>query len=107
MPTKAQTNNLKPIKKGDLSKEELKRRQSNGGKASVEARKEKKLFKEEILKRMNEKDWDEMILNIVDKSKGDLRYAEFIRDTIGQKPAQDVNLQAESEIVINVGLKDD
>ena len=34
--------NLKPIKKGDLSKEELKKRQSNGGKKSGEVRRQKK-----------------------------------------------------------------
>ena len=34
--------NLKPIKKGDLSKEELKKRQSNGGKKSGEVRRQKR-----------------------------------------------------------------
>lgn len=34
--------NLKPIQKGDLSKEELKKRQSNGGKRSGEVRREKR-----------------------------------------------------------------
>ena len=38
--------NLKPIKKGELSKEEAKKRGSNGGKASVEARREQKIFKQ-------------------------------------------------------------
>ena len=36
--------NLIPIKKGQLSKEELKKRQHNGGVKSVEVRKEKKLL---------------------------------------------------------------
>lgn len=34
--------NLKPIKKGDLSEEELKKRQSNGGKKSAEVRRAKR-----------------------------------------------------------------
>ncbi len=37
-----QNANLKPIKKGDLSKEELKKRQSNGGKKSGEVRRAKR-----------------------------------------------------------------
>lgn len=40
--------NLKPIKKGDLSNEELKRRQSNGGKKSGEVRRAKKDARETI-----------------------------------------------------------
>jgi len=97
MPTKAQTNNLKPIKKGELSKDEAKRRGSIGGKASVEARRQKKLFKEEILKRMSEKDWDEMIANLIEKSKVSTKDFEVLRDTIGQKPIQDINVTTDAE----------
>lgn len=40
----ANEKNLKPIKKGDLTKDELKKRQRNGGKKSGEVRREKKLM---------------------------------------------------------------
>ena len=40
--TAKQVANLKPIKKGDLSEEELKKRQSNGGKKSGQVRREKR-----------------------------------------------------------------
>lgn len=40
--------NLKPIRKGDLSKEELKKRQSNGGKKSGEVRRAKRDAKSAI-----------------------------------------------------------
>lgn len=40
--TPKQLANLKPIKKGDLSNEELKKRQSNGGKKSAEVRRAKR-----------------------------------------------------------------
>jgi hypothetical protein len=40
----ANEQNLIPIKKGQLSKEELKKRQRNGGKKSAKVRKEKKLI---------------------------------------------------------------
>lgn len=42
----ANQQNLKPIKKGELSKEEAKKRGSNGGKKSAIVRKQKKEFKE-------------------------------------------------------------
>ena len=38
--------NLKPIKKGELTSEEAKKRGSNGGKKSAKVRKQKKIFKE-------------------------------------------------------------
>ena len=65
----ANVQNLKPIKKGDLSKEELKKRQSNGGKKSAEARRERKLIKDRILERIGEADWDTMIDNLIDRAK--------------------------------------
>lgn len=42
----ANNENLKPIKKGELTKEEAKKRGSNGGKKSAIVRKQKKEFKE-------------------------------------------------------------
>lgn len=42
----ANNENLKPIKKGELSSEEAKKRGSNGGKKSAIVRKQKKEFKE-------------------------------------------------------------
>lgn len=82
----ANEQNLKPIRKGDLSNEELKKRQSNGGKKSAEVRRERKLIKERILERMGEDDWDEYITGIIERAKDNKADAEFLRDTIGQKP---------------------
>lgn len=44
MPNEPHIENLKPIRKGDLSKEELKARASNGGIKSGKVRKEKRLL---------------------------------------------------------------
>ena len=88
----ANEENLKPIRKGDLSKEELKRRQSNGGKKSAEARREKKLIRERILERMTENDWDEFIDGIIERSKKSDKAFEIMRDTIGEKPVDQVNI---------------
>lgn len=82
----ANEQNLKPIQKGQLSKEEAKRRGSNGGKKSVQARAEKKLIKDRILERMGADDWDAYIDGIIERAKDNKADAEFLRDTIGEKP---------------------
>ena len=106
----ANEKNLKPIK--TLTSEEAKKRGSKGGKASVKAKRERKLLKQQL----------EMLLNLPvknDKIKsklkelgveasetnnqmamtlalfqkalsGDVRAYEIIRDTIGEKPVDRV-----------------
>ena len=84
----ANEQNLKPIT--SLSSEEAKKRGSAGGKASVEARRKKKLFKDEILKRMGEDDWNEMIDRLIARAKNTDKAFEVLRDTVGQKPKEEV-----------------
>lgn len=93
----ANEQNLKPIRKGDLSSEELKKRQSNGGKASVKARRENKLLKDAILERMGETDWYEMVDALIGRAKETDKAFEILRDTIGQKPSEKVDLSIEDE----------
>lgn len=93
----ANEQNLKPIRKGDLSNEELKKRQSNGGKKSAEVRRERKLIKERILERMGEDDWDAMIDNLIAEAKDNVKGFETLRDTIGEKPSDKVDLSIEDE----------
>lgn len=100
----ANEQNLKPIV--TLSSEEAKKRGSAGGKASVEARREKKLFKEEILKRMKETDWNEMIDKLIARAKTTDKAFEVLRDTIGQKPKEEIEANLEMN-TIKVELKDD
>lgn len=106
----ANIENLQPIR--TLSKEEAKKRGSNGGKASVKAKRERKAMKEqlEILLKMplkNEKlkqqiadlgfktkDIDnQMAMTIAlyqEALKGNVKAYETIRDTIGEKPIEQV-----------------
>ena len=93
----ANEQNLKPIRKGDLSSEELKKRQRNGGKASVKARRENKLLKDAILERMGADDWDEMVDALIGRAKETDKAFEILRDTIGQKPSEKVDLSIEDE----------
>lgn len=76
-----------------------------GGKASAAKRAERKTFREGLLLLLNEplKDktgvatdkttQDAVIAGLVKRAiSGDVRAAEFIRDTIGEKPVQDVKV---------------
>ena len=89
--------NLKPIKKGELSRDEAVKRGSNGGKASGKARREKKLLREtliELLEMENKKGvtGQESICCALFKraNTGDTKAFEIIRDTIGQKPVEKI-----------------
>lgn len=96
----ANEQNLKPIRKGELSKEEAKKRGHNGGVASAKARKEQKLIKDRILERMGEKDWDMMIDNLIARAQDDTKSFETLRDTIGQKPRDELSINTPTEIVV-------
>lgn len=69
-----------------LTQEERTKSASRAGKASVRARREKKLIKDRILERMGASDWDEYIDGIIARAKESKADAEFLRDTIGEKP---------------------
>lgn len=55
-------------------------------------REENKLIKERILERMGETDWDEYIDGIIQRAKESKADAEFLRDTIGEKPSDKVEV---------------
>lgn len=54
--------------------------------------KEKKLIRERILERMSETDWDECIDNFIDRAKKGDRAFELMRDTIGEKPVDQISI---------------
>lgn len=99
----ANEQNLRPIKKGELSSEEAKRRGSLGGKKSVEIKRAKKTMKEmldyllekELETKKGEKvTYREAILTSTIKKaiEGDVKAAQFIRDTAGEAPISKTEL---------------
>ena len=64
-----------------------------GGKRSGEVRRENKLIKDRILERMGESDWDTMIDNLIARASEDTRSFEVLRDTIGQKPRDELSVE--------------
>lgn len=75
--------------------EEQRKIARQGGIASGKARQEKKLIKDRILERMGAQDWDEYIDGIIARAKESKADAEFLRDTIGEKPVD------KQEITVN------
>lgn len=88
----ANENNLKPIRKGGLSKEEAKKRGQNGGKKSGESRRKRKALKEQLLLLLKTGNAQkELCTALLEKAlSGDVKAFEVIRDTIGEKPVDKV-----------------
>lgn len=88
----ANDQNLKPLRKGDLSKEEAKRRGEKGGKKSVQKRRERKALKEQLLLLLETGNAQQKLCTaLLEKAlSGDVRAFTAIRDTIGEKPVDKV-----------------
>lgn len=89
MPKSDGYKNLIPVNK--LSKEEARKRSSNGGKKSGKVRQERKQMKEHLLLLLSEGKVQENILISMIKEaseNGNVKAAEFIRDTVGEKPTE-------------------
>lgn len=69
--------------------------QSRGGKKSAEVRRENKLIRDRILERMGETDWDLMIDKLIERATEDTKSFEVLRDTIGQKPKESLEVQGD------------
>lgn len=92
----ANEQNLKPIR----SKEQARELQKKSAKKRSENIKEQKLIKDRILERMGEKDWDTMIDNLIARAQDDTKSFETLRDTIGQKPRDELSINTPTEIVV-------
>lgn len=93
--------NNENLKKGKATQfksgEEAVKNGRKGGIASGEAKREKKLIKDRILERMGESDWDTMIDNLISRAMETDKAFELLRDTVGQKPSEKVDLSIEDE----------
>lgn len=88
----ANVKNLKRPKKGSLTAEEAARMGRNGGKKSVQKRRERKALKEQLLLLLETGNAQEQLCtSLFEKAvSGDVRAFEVIRDTIGEKPVDKV-----------------
>jgi hypothetical protein len=96
--------NLKPFVKGEERQRELGKM---GGIKSGEAKREKKLFKEAIEKKLGQS-LDSMIDAMITQAQtGNVQAITFLRDTIGEKPTDKVEAEVNSDVTINIELIDE
>lgn len=88
----ANEQNLKPQNK--RTKSEQREIAKKGGKASGEARRERQQLKEELMSLLSDGDTQEKIcLALVKQAlRGNIKAFEIIRDTIGEKPAESIEI---------------
>lgn len=97
----ANEQNLKPIKKGELSKEEAKKRGRKGGIASGKSRAIAKTFREMINETITDDDLKKMINTMVKQAqKGNTKAFEILRDTRGEKPKEEMNIEGSVPVII-------
>ena len=98
----ANEKNLKPIKKGQLSKEEAKKRGAAGARKKAEKKAKERIFAESIRQMLTDKDWQEIIRNSIERAKDSDKAFEVMRDTLGQKPKDQVQLETETPFSIEI-----
>lgn len=92
----AGADNLIPIKDSEVARQLQEK--------SVQKRKEnqleKKIFKDELIKRLGDKDFNEILDNLIARAKKDDKSFEVLRDTMGQKPSEKIeaNLTYENSL---------
>ena len=96
----ANEQNLKPIRSKSVARE----MQKKSAKKRSENAAERKLIKDRILERMGEDDWDLMIDKLIERATIDTKSFETLRDTIGQKPKEQMEV---AMMDINVVLEDE
>ncbi len=103
----ANKQNLQPIKKGELSKEEAKKRGSAGGKRSVEVRKERKAIREMFEDKLRErgyKDIDIWMENLMQRAMDNSKDMEFALAIMGEKPKEQVEITQEKPFEVTISV---
>lgn len=123
MEKKVGNGNLRPFKKGDLSKDEARVRGSMGGRASVEARRNKKKLRElveimgalpvysnkakKLMKEMGISEEDmtykmAMVVGLFKKAvAGDVQAFNAIRDITGEKPRDEIESKVATSVTVH------
>ena len=95
--TMANEKNLKPIRSVSQARE----MQKKSAQARSKNAAERKLIKDRILERMGESDWDIMIDGLISRAMDSDKAFEILRDTIGEKPIDKVQISEIEQSVID------
>ena len=95
------------IKNEDLTPEQRRKNASKAGKASAEARKKRKTLKEELLLLLETENYNERISLAMIKQalNGNTKAFNTIRDTIGEKPKDKLEIDQDKPFEVNITIK--
>ena len=82
-----------------LTQEERRTQAQAAGIKSGEIRRENRIIKERINDRMSDDDLNQIIDNLIMRAKDNTRDFIILRDTLGQKPKQDLSIQEEPVVI--------
>ena len=95
------------IKNEDLTPEQRRKNASKAGKASAAARKKRKTLKEELLLLLETENYNERISLAMIKQalNGNTKAFNTIRDTIGEKPKDKLEIDQDKPFEVNITIK--
>lgn len=105
MPKSDGYKNIKPA--SERTHEELVANGRKGGIKSGEAKREKKLFREVIEKKLGDSLDNIIDAMIMKASSGDVSASVFLRDTIGEKPTDKIEADVDNHIDIEIKIDDE
>ena len=105
MSKRGNINNL--IKNEDLTPEQRRENARKAGLASAEAKKKRKTLREELLALLKTEKYQERIsLSLIKQAlDGNTKAFEVIRDTVGEKPGDKLELEQSKPFEVNISIK--
>lgn len=105
MAKRGNINNL--IKNEDLTPEQRRENARKAGLASAEAKKKRKTLREELLALLETEQYQERIsLSLIKQAvDGNTKAFEVIRDTVGEKPSDKVEMEQTKPFEVNISIK--
>jgi len=74
---------------------------------STEAKKKYRPLKEIAKEKLDEDTWNEILASMIEKARhGDPKAFELLRDTIGEKPSDRLELAGEQDLQVNITVRD-
>ena len=105
MPKRGNIDNL--IKNEDLTPEQRRENARKAGLASAEAKKKRKTLREELIALLETEQYQSKIsLSLIKQAEdGNTKAFEVIRDTIGEKPNEKLELEQNKPFEVNINIK--
>ena len=90
------------FQKGHISSEEAAKRGAAGARKKKENKAKERIFAESIKQMLTDEDWAEIIENAIRRAKESDKGFEVVRDTLGQKPKEQVAIEQEKPFEIEI-----